>query len=88
MNMEGLTFCYRFKRVGAAMKATVNGHLSPVVNVMNRWGFCSQVTGQSSDVLTFLLYLVWLLPGITLKSEVQCYQSLMLEAHEYDIVLL
>ena len=53
-----LTLCYRFEPgAGAAEHAAVNQHLGVVVNVGNRWRFLSQVTGQSSDVLTLLFHL-------------------------------
>ena len=74
-NMEILTVCYRFKPFGSAAKVdAVNEHQSQVLSVGNRWGFCSQVTGQSSNVLTLFFYSE-LLFGISVMRAVKCDQS-------------
>lgn len=72
MSLEILTVGYWFKSgVCEAVKATVNEHPSPVVNIMNGLGFSSQVTGQSINILTPHLYLESPLLSITAKSTVQ-----------------
>ena len=87
--MEILTVCDRFKFViGNAQTATVDPDLSPVVNILNWWGFCSQVAGQSRYVLTALFYLVRLAFSITEKSAVQCDQTVILERQGHGDVLL
>lgn len=87
--MEILTVCDRFKfGICNAQTVTVDPHLSPVVNIINWWGFWSQVTGQSSYVLTPLFYLVRLAFSITEKSAVQCDQTVILEGKGHDDVLL
>lgn len=88
MNMEILTVCYWTKPVGdAAQKAIINKHLSHVVNIGIRRGFCSQVTSQSSNVLALFFYLV-LLRSIAVMSAVQGDQSVMLKPHEHGSVYL
>lgn len=56
--------CDGFESVGPAMRMTVGEHLSIVVDIRNGRGLCSQVAGQSSDVVTLHLY-VWLILRMT-----------------------